>query len=251
MSGATSGYMNSISVITQAYLNITQSTTQGFYNQQVVDVDCRKDSVECNRCIQLANEYGLVTNNNYSNACPVCFCTLENINLSSIIKLDLTSFQTTSASISFGQQVINSITQKAGEAGKQLFNFTDDAKKSLIENANSIYSIISKTSVQQSLEQLNEFQILALRGSNTQAINVNLNVATTFISKVFQSNLQNSSALSSMENTILQISTSTMESGFASIISIIVTLAVIFIIGLTGIFAFNIILQILELYAVS
>ena len=41
-SGVSSGSLTSLSIITQAYLNVTQSITQGFYNQQIVKVDCKK-----------------------------------------------------------------------------------------------------------------------------------------------------------------------------------------------------------------
>ena len=40
--GVSSGTISSVSVITQAYLNVTQSITQGFYNEQSVKVDCNK-----------------------------------------------------------------------------------------------------------------------------------------------------------------------------------------------------------------
>lgn len=249
MADGVSGTINSISVITQAYLNMSQSTTQGFYNQQSVKVECQKNDVICNNCIQLANNYSLIQNNNYSKACSVCFCTLENINLNSVITLNLSSFISSSGLNSFTQQVLNSITQKATETGTKLFSFTDDQKKSLTENASSIYNILTQNTVQNSLQELKQFQILSLKNSNTEAINVDLEIATTFISKLFQNNLQNSSALASIQNTILQMTTSITQSGFATIISVIVTLAVVFVIGLMCIFAFNIILQILELYA--
>lgn len=246
-----SGTISSVSVITQAYLNVTQSITQGFYNEQSVKIDCNKNSEVCNKCIQLAKDYNLVSNDDYSQACSVCFCTLENINLNSVIKLNLSSFLQNNSEANFQQQVLNSITQSAGDANQQLFNFSDTKKNALNSTASNIYQKITNTTVQKSLQQLKEFQILSLKNSNTQAINVNMSIATSFISNIFQNNSDIASDLSDMQNTITQLTSSTESAGFASIISIIVTLAIIFIIGLVSIFAFGIIMQILELYVIT
>ena len=250
-SGVSSGSLTSLSIITQAYLNVTQSITQGFYNQQIVKVDCKKNSDVCNKCLEVAKNYNLVDGDDYSQACPICFCTLENINLNSIIKLNLSSFIQENSSANFQQQVLNSITQKAAEANQSLFNFDDTKKNSLNKISNNIYNHIKQDSIQTSLQQLKTFQILSLENSNTQAINVDLNIATTFISKIFQSSSDVSSSISDMDTTIIQITSSVSDAGFAAIVSIIVTLAVIFTIGMVSIFAFGLITQILELYAIT
>ena len=56
-SGVSSGSLTSLSIITQAYLNVTQSITQGFYNQQIVKVDCKKNSVHKNPLIRVIQKY--------------------------------------------------------------------------------------------------------------------------------------------------------------------------------------------------
>ena len=249
-SGISKGNMSSTSIVTQAYLNVTQSITQGFFAGQLTNVDCGKNSNICNECIKTAKKYKLA-DKDFSQACPICFCTLENLNINSIISINLDAKMFNNSESNFKTQIINSLTEQASLSGTNLFGMSKDKQNTLTNTASKIFNEMNTAAFQSSLQELKVFQILSLKNPNTEVINADLNLTTKYISNLLQDNKITSSALSEMDSNILSIVTSVTNAGFAVLISWIVTLALVFVIALVAVFSADIVMELLTLYATS
>lgn len=249
MTTVSSGNISSTSLVTQAYLNITQSITQGVLGEQLINVECKKNTSACNKCIAVAKQYGLGDRDNYSKICNVCFCTLENVNMNNIITIDFSAFTSTDQTEEFKQQIQNSLTQQASISGTTLFDTSDVTLNALNKTSSDMYNAMKQSSFQNSLQELKNFQILSLNNPNSSVINVDLDLTVDFISKILQQNKTTSSMLDKFDKSIVQITTQTVQGALTIVISWIVTLFVIAIIVAFFIFGISIVMQVFELYA--
>lgn len=243
----TSGNINSTSLIVQAFLNIVQDTSQGVISQQSIDINCEKNTQACINCIKTAKKYELATDD-YSSICPSCFCTLENVKINNYITVNLSSFMDTKSSQAFVTQLSNALTQQALITGSKLFK-TDDGLKALNKNAEDIYKEMKTSSIQTSLQELKNFQVISINNPNSAAINVDLSVAIDFISKIIQNSENMSSQLENLETTILTLTTKQIQDFSTVLVTWMVTLFLIAIIIVFFIFCINIVMNVLTLYA--
>jgi DNA-binding transcriptional regulator YhcF (GntR family) len=245
-----SGNISSSSILTQAYLNVTQSITQGFISAQIASLDCKKNDDLCNKCIKMSSEYNLA-DKDFSQACPICMCNIKNMKMESVININLDSKMFLNSRDEFISQFKNSINQKTLESGTSLFNFNqaNDKTKNLINTVNEAFDIINSDNFQSSLQTLKTFQIVNVNNPNTNLINIDMNLTTKFINDLMQNTSNMSILISKMDNNILSITSSEIESVDSVLISWIVTLSIIFILGLVFIFGVQIVLETLSLYA--
>jgi hypothetical protein len=250
MTTVSSGNITSQRLVSQAILNITQSTTQGVLGIQKINLNCNKNTKACNNCLETAKYYNLINDKNYSKICNVCFCTLENVNIKNIITVDMESFKNLDSSQQFQQQVRNSITQMATMNGFSLFN-TGDGMKSLNKTSDKMYEQIKSDNFQNSFQQLKNFQILSINNPNTSIINVDLDLTIEFLSKILQENKQTSAILDDFETNILQLTTQTTTGPMYTIVQWIVLLVTIIIIVICFIVGIYLSMQVIELYAIT
>ena len=248
MTTVSSGNISSTSLVTQAYLNMSQGITQGVIGRQLINVDCKKNTEACNKCIEVANKYDLATKGDYSKICNVCFCTLENVNMKNIITIDFNAIMKSSTSTEFEQQVRNSLTQKASSSGAVLFG-TEATKKSLDETSAKMYGAIKNVTFQNSLQELRNFQVLSVNNPNSSVINVDLDLTIDYISKILQENKTTSEILGSFDNNIIQMTTQVIESAMTTLISWMITLMILIIVIVFFVFGINIVMQVFSLYA--
>ena len=253
------GSIDSTSIITQAYLNVTQSITQGLFSNQLVEIKCAKNNRWCNTCMETSKKYNLATSD-FSQACPECFCHLTNVTMKSIITLNLSSELFTSASANFANNIKNAVTSSAIFSGTDLFGlnkskFTDDNKNSvtgsqkLSDIGTKIHTLMSQENFQKSLQVLKTFQILSIKNPNTDVINVNLSLATKFISNIIQDSDAVMDQSVNLQTTVDTLTKQEVNSAFTVLITYIVTLAMIFIIVFAFGFAINMIMELLVLYS--
>ena len=245
----TSGNINSTSLVVQAYLNISQDTSQGVITKQSIDIDCKKHTNACNTCIKTAKKYGL-GEGDYSSICPMCFCTVENVKLNNVITLNLDAFTESKNSDEFKTQISNALTQQATQTGTKLFN-TDDGLKALEKTSESMYGSMTTDNFQRSLQELKNFQVINIHNPNSQIINVDMDLTVDFISKIVQQSAGTSSILTDYDENIVQLTTEVTQGGLTMVITWIVTLFIIAIIVAFFIFGINIVMDVLMLYSVS
>ena len=245
---ASGGNITSTNLVVQAILNMTQTITQSAVSQQIISINCQKDTDTCSNCLAFASNNNLIDNKDYSTVCPSCFCNMENVNINNIIQIDFTAIQQSDNKSNFVTQINNSLTQQSVQQGVPLFN-VDKGLQALADTSNSMYSAIQDTSFQNSLQSLKTFQIINVNNPNTNVINVYLDVAIKYMSNILQNNKSTSSILDDYDNQIKQFIKSTDDSLIASIVSWVVTLflLIIFIIFLG--FGINIIMANISLYA--
>ena len=246
MTTVSSGNISSTSLVTQAYLNMVQGITQGILGHQLINVDCKKNTEACNKCIEVANKYDLATKGDYSKICNVCFCTLENVNIKNLITINFDAFSKSDQTTEFQQQVRNSLTQKASSSGAVLFG-TEKTQNSLNETSAKMYNEMKLDSFQNSLQELRNFQVLSINNPNSSVINVDLDLTIAYISKILQENKETSELLDTFDNNILQITTQVVESAITTLISWMITLMILIIVIIFFVFGINIVMQVFSL----
>jgi hypothetical protein len=241
-----SGQLQSVQIVTQACLNICQNITQGIFTGQLISINCTKKDNSCNDCIKKAQELNL-EKVDFSQLCPSCLCTLENININAVVQLNLNSLQQTNLQSDFTNQISNSFTQLTTSSGTG-FAVTPDDQNSLQSVSDNIWNNMQSSSFQSSLQQLKVFQILNLNTPNSNYINVDLTIATNFISNILQSDSKIAESLTQMDSTILNIMKSSTQGIIVGLISLIVKILLIAFIILILFFAIQQVPNLLNTY---
>lgn len=250
MTTYSSGNIDGTKIVVQAILNITQDISQGSIVNQNINVDC-SDKDLCNSCLSVAKKYKLAPNGDYSNICRACFCNLENIKVNNIIMLNLSSLQQ-SSSDDFVQQIKNSVTQQLAESGAtSSTNISDKMSTNLVKTSKSIYTSMSETSFQEAVSGIKSFQIVNVINPNTSLINIELDIAINYLSKIIQQNTEMQKNVNTLTQQISQITSESSQSILYVIVSFIITLVIIAISIFVFIFIFNIISEDLMLFASS
>jgi hypothetical protein len=247
----TSGNINSTTMVVQAFLNMTQDISQGVITQQSIDIDCKKNTSACNKCIETAKKYKLGSGNgDYSTICPSCYCTLENVKMNNYITIDFDAFQKTNTSDEFKTQIQNSLTQQATKTGTSLFN-TKDGLDALSKTSTSMYSKMKTVMNENILQQLKNFQVIGINNPNSSVINVDMDLTIDFLSKVIQQTESTASIINQYESNIIQLTTEVTQNGITVVITWIVTLFIIAIVVGFFIFGINIVMDVFMLYAMT
>ena len=242
------GNIDSTRMVLQAYLNMTATINQGLITQQLINVNCGKNTTACNNCIKTVKQYNLPHNNDYSSVCPMCFCTLENIKMNNYITIDFDAFEGTQAESTFQNQIRNSLTQQATQTGTRLFDNTD-SYNTLDKTSKRMYGELKKNINNDIIQQIKNFQVININDPNTSLINVDIDIVVTFLSKVIQQSNESSKLLNDYDQTISSLTTEVVEDSITQIIGWLVTLFIIAIVTVFFIFGINIIMDVLMLYA--
>jgi hypothetical protein len=250
MTTYSSGNIDGTQIVVQAMLNITQDISQGSIIQQNIKVDCANKNL-CNSCLNVANKYKLAPNGDYSNICRACFCNLENINVNNIIMMNLSALQQ-SSSDDFVKQIKNSLTQQLASTGSMSnTTISKSSSESLSSTSSNIYNSISEQSFQEAVSGLKSFQIINVKNPNTSLINIELDIAVNYLSKIIQQNKEVSKNVNDLTQQISQITSESSQSILYVIVSFIITLVIIAIAIFVFIFMFNIISEDLIMFASS
>jgi len=248
MSSFSSGTISSTRIVVQAYLNVTQVITQGSLQNQNINILCPTIDESCFDCIKLAKENKLISDNDYSELCPFCYCKLKNAKINNIITVNFQAFQNSSAKADFNSQVVNSIVQAATVSGNSLFKAPDPKDGSLTTINDNIYTNLNTVLDSQILQQLKSFQSIDMINPNTNLINIDLDLIVDFLSTTIQSNKSTSSTVNELDSQISQLINQQIEDPFTTVVTWMVTFALIGVMLLFFIFGFNIISQVLILY---
>lgn len=248
MTKVSGGNINSTRMVVQAYLNMTQTITQGVMTQQSINVNCGKKTNACNNCIKTAKKYNITNNTDYSSVCPVCFCTLENIQMSNNITIDFNAFQRQNARKIFRQQIENALTQQATLTGTKLFD-NSEASTTLQTTSESMYDALKVIMNQNILQQLKNFEIINVNNPNTTLINVNIDTVVNFLSNIIQQTNETSTLLQTYDSAIISLTTKVVDNAITIVVQWMVTLFILGIVVVFSIFGINIIMNTLTLYA--
>lgn len=243
----TSGNINSDSIIVQAMLNIMQSTNQAVINKQSLEINCNKSKDYCNKCIETAKKYKL-GNGDYSEVCFSCICNAENINMNSIISVDLEAFSQANIQNNINQQIKNSITQQATYKQTPLSS-GGDKLESLVKSTTNITNNVQESIKQGVLQELRNFQVLTINNPNTNVINVDMDLSVKFLSKVVQSTENYTQESAQVNNNISQVLQQQSTDIITSILSTVITLLLVFFMVYMFSFIFGMIQSDLTLYA--
>lgn len=249
----TSGNIDATKMVVQAYLNVSQDTTQGIVSEQSINVDCTKNTSACADCINTAVQYDIGNSTSRENICPACYCTLENVNINNIISLDMSAILNIKSSDDFTTQVSNALTQQATQTGTSLFkaDSSSSTSKSLEKSSVDMLSTLQKIQNQNGFQGLKAFQVLSLNNPNTSVINVDLDLTIEFISNILQQNKDASQTLDDLQQTVIQLTTEVTQGALATVITWIVTLFIVAVIIAVFIFGIDVVLEVMTLYASS
>ena len=152
----------------------------------------------------------------------------------------------------FAQQVQNALVNQVGSGNGFLFNTKgSNGLTALNDSSKDMHQEIQNSSIQKSLQDLKNFQIISIKTPNSSLINVDLDLAVNFISNILQQNTATSSILSNINSTIIQLTTQEQTNSLNVIISWIVTLVVVGLMIVVSLFMVNIVMENLSLYASS
>ena len=117
--------------VSEAFMAVSQDIAQSVSARQLVTLDCGgpEESEACVGCIdswkKLIDERGGGIKDKQTfiqDACSgVCNCTLDKINMDSIVTIDMNAFLNNTSASQFSQQVNNSIVQQAQSKETSIF----------------------------------------------------------------------------------------------------------------------------------
>jgi len=243
-------------VITQAFLDITQTTSQSVNTKQLIDINCfsNKSSELCLECVkdwkEISQKHPSKTMDNekfIKKMCePVCSCKIEKINMDNVITVNFEAWKSFNSSEAFVTKVLDSINQSAYQEKKGIFA-TPDRSKNTQETITNIYNAMKSQSFQDSLQTLNSQQILNVKGPSN-IYDIDLNQFTDYFSVILQTNDQTSSLIGDLDKNMVQLTTQVTNAGLSELISWIVRIVIALLILIIFIYAINLIIQIYSLY---
>ena len=224
MTTYSSGQIDAKQLLVQGVLNITQDVSQGSIVQQNLQVNCNKKN--CNQCLQTASKNQLDDNGDYSSVCRSCYCNLENIKLENIITFNLSAFQESSGT-EFSKQIQNALTQLLVQNGLSTNKIDDKNSDSLQTTSSNIYTQLTNDNFQEAIQQLESFQIINVKNSNTSLINIDIDIVVNYLSKVIEQNQNIGDDLNTLQTTVNSIVYDSNQNILYIVISWLITLVII------------------------
>ena len=224
MTTYSSGQIDAKQLLVQGVLNITQDVSQGSIVQQNLQVNCNKKN--CNQCLQTASKNQLDDNGDYSSVCRSCYCNLENIKLENIITFNLSAFQESSGT-EFSKQIQNALTQLLVQNGLSTNKIDDKNSDSLQTTSSNIYTQLTNDNFQEAIQQLESFQIINVKNSNTSLINIDIDIVVNYLSKVIEQNQNIGDDLNTLQTTVNSIVYYSNQNILYIVISWLITLVII------------------------
>ena len=241
-----SGSITATKIVTQSIINVTQDISQGIIDFQKLDINCSNNDT-CLDCIKTLSDL-----KNTEKMCPSCYCTAQNISMNEVISLNFSTLFENSQQNNFVNQVKNSIKEAATYTGTSLSNDSlKDGSDTLQIAQNIINTMQSSTTFQTSIQELKSYQFVDMTGKSTSLINVKLDVAIDFISKVITNNKEVSTVVNSLDNNLVSILNVEEESIVSLIISWVMSILIIFILGTVLLFMVPVIMESFTAYAIS
>jgi len=242
-------------VVAEAYLYVTQNIAQGVNNNQIVAINCsdNKTNTLCVNCIQSVSNLGKEGKETKEEIDKLvqqlcitpCNCDISKVDLSQKVSVDFEAFLQADSKNLFKSSIQNSIYNQAYQ---QQGNLSFDEKEDTISKiGDELYTNITSSTVQNTLQGLKNLQVIKLN-SPGNIVNVDMNQAIDFISKVFENSTQTSTIISQLETEIINAATQISEAGINQLIIIIILLLmIVFSIVIFG-FAFNLLIELYTLY---
>lgn len=239
--------------VTNAYLAITQDTSQSLDSQQLVTIDCDSSGkpVNCTECLNWWNSPANVgsfepppTSEFINKMCePVCNCMASDIKMSQTITIDFDAFLRAGARDKFQTQLKNSLSQAAKFSGTQGPNAQT---ANLTTTSNKLYTAMTDNTFQTALQGLSAMQVIAVKGPSS-VVTVDLTQAIDYIDKVIQSHNATSSVINDYDTRILQATSQLITGGINELIEWLIQIVLFVVILVILFFSFDLILEALTL----
>lgn len=250
-----------LNAVTNAFISIVQDISQGVIVSQILDINCDSSDrqISCNNCISQTNNYYNNTkidindrNKIIKDFCsPVCECNINNINMSMSVSLNLSALQSSDSKTRFIDTVKNNMFISAKKSGTD-FYFNDDGDdkiKNINKNIENMYNNLISTSFQSTIQELSTLQLVQLKGSGINSIN--MDQCTSLIETSIQSNLSTNQSLTELQKSMIELTVQVVDSGFAQIIIIIVQIVILLLIIICLSYFMNLGFTFLSLYSTS
>jgi hypothetical protein len=245
-------------IAAEAFVAVTQDIAQGAIAQQIVSINCNEGkSLEyCLDCKGWWKNYidqtpgaierlitpGQTQQEAIDMLCSAqCDCIAGNIDLSSHIKINMSTFYSSGAEDAFATQIKNSLSQKASSQGGGL-DLGGNKQANISKNVTQLYQSMQSDSFKSSVSGLEAIQEVKLNGPGT-VLNVRLDEAIDFVSKVLESDSGTQSIVSDLETSIIQATTQILDAGLAQLILIIVQIVVLIVIIIAIAYATNLVFE--------
>ena len=240
--------INASKVVTEAYLAITQDIAQGVYSNQKIEILCNKPKGRemCNGCILQLKSYGFNPYDIERLCSSLCNCKMENVNLGQIISFNSSIFTKASVKQEFETQILNNIAQQSKQQEGGLF-IDGDTISNTVKTIDKLFTGMNSSSFQSAVNSMSTIQQVRLSGAGT-IINVDMNIATDYISTILETNKETSSSIQELQNNILQLSTQVASAGLTQLIMWIVRIVTLLFIIIVLLYVVNLVFQIYSLY---
>lgn len=249
--------INATRVVAEAYLSIVQDISQNLFAYQSIDINCQ-EKTKGNGCLGCISAW----ENSYfkkhkldlkkraefiREACKIaCECSLNNVNMDQNITINFNAFLENDASQSFKTQIMNSINQKAEASNSGVFEIGNRLNDT-ISTIDKIYEKMKTDTVQKALQTLTVGQNIKIVGPS-RMVNVNMNQAIDYISKILISNKETSSLMLELQVNILTLTTQVTNAGLQQMIIIIVRIVMLILIIILLLYSINLFIQLYTLY---
>jgi hypothetical protein len=253
---------NSISSSTQAvvdaYISMAQDLDQSAQVLQILSVNCSSlaKSGGCLKCEEIwatkfKNDPSSIPSGGedefvQKECASLCTCNASNINLSQNVNINWQIFANNSTSASFKNRVVNNINQSTSTSSTGAI--IPNTSKNLTNSIDQVYTRLKSTTMQKSLQQLQQQQTVSLVGAGSIA-NVTMNQAQTYVAAAILSDSVTASLLSQVETTILAITTQTMDAGFAELAEVLVRLILGVVLLVVLLYTSSLVFEVFSLYA--
>lgn len=221
--------------LSEAFVTVTQDISQGVITNQVASINCDKDAngEACLGCIKALKSVGFDTNY-ITESCKVsCTCSMENIDMSQIIKLDLDTKLSSVSAETFMKQFENSIVAQSKQEGSKFNYFSTAEIKTLTQSVTNIFSKMRSIDFKQKVDAINNLQLLTLKGAGTVK-NITLKTAINFVSKCIMASENIMSEVTDIEKQIINMSSQITKNFILALIDLFVYAIMIFVLIVFG-----------------
>jgi hypothetical protein len=245
-------------IAAEAYVAVTQDISQGANAQQIVSIECNEgQSLEyCLDCKAWWKNYidktpgaierlitpGQTQQQAIDMLCSAqCDCIAGNIDLSSHIRINMDTFYNSGSADAFATQIKNSLAQKASSQGGAL-DLGGNNQANMSKQVTQLYESMSSDSFKTSVQGLETIQEVKMSGPG-RVLNVRLDEAIDFVSKILQTDSGTQGIVSNLETSIIQSTTQILDAGLAQLILIIVQIVVLIVIIIAVAYASNLVFE--------
>jgi len=224
--------INVVNVVARSIINITQDITQGTLNEQIVSVDCTSGKDVCQQClgmyIDLYNLDPLTDTSDRmrrikDDECAfACQCSVENVNLTQIIKLDFKTNLKASNLENFKKQLWNELYVSAKQSMVG-FQPSSASTTSVNKSITNLYTKLQTDEMQIALASIKTAQTVSFKGPGL-ITNVSMDMCVDYVAQALLTNDSITSDISDIKNEIMVMSSEVIKSGLGTLITIMIQL---------------------------